>query len=165
MKRYLTIIALLIIVGLIFIIIGCSQKETEVKTPEVVPEPELVPPQLPAAEPEIVEQPQPQEQVVITETLREEAPTELLTQVRCVDNKIEGVVTNVDDEQMDLSDSIIYINGILKRNPECDTMILNPGDSTFCENFIGNIKPSTSKGNKLILRISGLQWEEIINCE
>ena len=166
MKKYMAIIALLIIVGLILIIIGCSQKETEeIQTPGIQEPEQIVPPELPSPqEQQVQETVIIDEPVVVTESSREEPPNTLLTELRCVDNKIEGVVTNVDDETMDLSDAIVYINGILKRNPECDAMVLNPGNSTFCTNFIGNIKPSNTKGNKFLLRISGYQWEEIISC-
>lgn len=167
MKKWIAIILLLIIVGLVFIIIGCYKEPSEaeenitIQETEEAPE-EEAPPEIPVyTEPEPEEQAEVQEPVIVS---REEAPSELLTELRCVDDKIEGVVTNVADETMDLNDAIIYINGMLRRNPECDTMVLEPGESTFCTNLKG-FASLKEKGNKLIFRISGLQAVEIINCE
>ena len=166
MKRMLAMIVILIIAGLILVIIGCQQQPTV--EPVVTPEQEeQIPPAIPEQETiePIVETQETNEEITIIETAREEAPNELLTSLRCIDNKIEGVVTNTLDETMDLSKAIVHINGILNRNIQCDIYKLEPGESTFCENFISNIKPKTKNANNFNFRVSGLQFIDMVNCE
>ena len=140
MKKFLAIICLLILASSIFVLAGCKTAEPERQTPPALP-------------PEIQETSEPTPM-----------PTELLSGVRCVNGKIQGTVTNILDEQIDLSNARVFINGLLNRGVECDKMVLNPGESTFCTNMIGKFTASSKKANKLDLRIGSAIQVEIINC-
>ena len=165
MKKTLGLIVLLLIVGLIMVIIGCQDQpeSTGPQQVEISEEPEIIIEE----EPEeiiVIEEPAEEGPVQIIDSPREEPPEEFLTGLKCSENRLEGTVTNLLEEEMDLSDAIVHINGILNRNIICDKYILSPGESTFCENFIGNIKLKQENTNKFNLRVSGLQALELVDC-
>lgn len=156
LKKTFALICLLVLAGSIVLLAGCEKESVQTppsaETQEQISE-EAVPPTPPFAE-DLIKPP---------ETARAEAPEQLLTELRCVDNKIEARITNILNEKMELSKAVIFINGLLKRNPECDKSVLEPGESTFCENLISKVNLK-DRGNKLLFRIYGLQTIDYLNC-
>jgi len=93
---------------------------------------------------------------------------EALSQVRCVGDKIEGIVTNLADRQIDITkDASAVIHGVLVVNPvlmECEKTILERGESTYCGSLAGKYK--LAEKNRLIFRMSGLEEGvvKVIDC-
>lgn len=93
---------------------------------------------------------------------------ETLSQVKCVGDKIEGVVTNKADKQVDiLKEASVVFRGVLIVNPslmECEKTTLNPGESTYCGSLVG--KYPVSEKNRFIFRITGLEEGvvKVIDC-
>jgi len=96
------------------------------------------------------------------------APREALSEVRCVGNKIEGIVTNVADKQIDITkEASAVIHGVLVVHPalmECEKTILEPGESTYCGSLAGKYK--LAEKNRLIFRMTGLEEGilKIVEC-
>jgi hypothetical protein len=90
---------------------------------------------------------------------------EALSQVRCAGDKIEGIVTNIADRQVDiLKEASAVFRGVLIVNPslmECEKTTLNPGD---CGSLVG--KYPVGEKNRFIFRIAGLEKGvvKVINC-
>ena len=96
------------------------------------------------------------------------AAGELLSQVKCVGTKIEGVVTNMGNDQIDITkEASAIIHGVLVVNPvlmECEKTILEPGESTLCRSLAGKYK--LAEKNRLIFRIKGMEEgiAKIVEC-
>jgi hypothetical protein len=74
-------------------------------------------------------------------------PTTLMSDLECVDGKINFILTNIDTKEAKISKFTIMVTSRINLNPDCGTNSLKPGESTQCLN-IGGIK---STGNKLVI--------------
>jgi hypothetical protein len=164
------LILMMLILGSVLIFAGCKQEEKADTTPPVtqpVTQPAVTEPETPSAQP-TGEQAAPAEQVP-QELVPIEVPAsdKLLSGITCVDRKMDAVVTNILDKQIDLSKSIIFVNGILSRvTASCEKKILAPGESASCSGMTGTISMSATKPNKIIFRVSATaQQEELVECK
>ena len=164
------LILMMLILGSALIFAGCKQEEAATTTPpatqtETQPAEQETPPTAPFAE----EQTAPAEQETAPQDqLPAEVPAsdKLLSGITCENNKMDAVVTNILDKQIDLSKSIIFVNGILSRvTTQCEKKILEPGESTACSGLTGTISMSTIKLNKIIFRAGTAQQEELVECK
>lgn len=132
-RRYLMILLTLLILLFSF---GCqekgSDKEVEVDFPEPTPSPEPTDDQTSDIDQD--------EETIKQEVLEEADDEELLSGLKCKNMKIYGYVTNIDDEKKKLGDDVkIIINGIVAKDIDCEKLVLDPGESTYCSNLAGHI--------------------------
>ena len=143
MKKTITLISLFILICSVFVLAGCSKEAAEDET--------VQPPEVPFEEPE--------------QDSQSEVPEFLISDVSCVNQKIQGTISNIGDEIMDLSMGRAFINGIPNNVLECDEMVLEPGESTFCANLIGRATALTTRVNSFDLRVGEFQQVEMVSCE
>ena len=106
------------------------------------------------------------EEPVIEEKAVEE-PKEMLSGLRCAGDKIEAVITNVGDRTLELTKDIkIMINGLPPvADPECDKLILEPGESTICSDISGHYSIREGRVNTIQLNFYGGRVFESVKCE
>ncbi|MBW2977234.1 hypothetical protein KY331_00150 [Candidatus Woesearchaeota archaeon] len=140
---------LILFLFIILFLVGCkAPEEPTVTTPtETLPEGPIGE----ASEVSVPSEP--------TKTVTISATGEALSQVKCVGTKIEGIVTNVADTQIDITkEASAVIHGVLVVHPtlmECEKTILEPGESTYCGSLAGKYK--LAEENRLIFRMTGLE--------
>ncbi len=113
---------------MIFLVTGCKVEE-EIIEPEPIPEP--------------VPEPEP--------TATVEGPLidgiEVLSEVRCLDNKIELILTNPSNRTIKIGyNAKIILNGLISAFPECDKLEIGPYESVYCADISGPL--SIRKGTK-----------------
>jgi hypothetical protein len=140
MKRLILFLAL----TALLLFAGCKAKEeAEVGTPPMPPAVEETP--------------------EVSEPAAESG--ELLSATRCVDSKIQGVITNILDSEVTLGKDIkILINGLLIVDPVCDSMTLAAGESTFCDDLSGHIAIRAGKVNRVQLNAFSERAYEEVDC-
>ena len=110
------IILLCLLISALLLFSGCKEKVEEQETPEVPEEPSI---------PE-------QEQAPLEQGLE----LEMITEARCIDNKIQLVMTNPTEEALVIGKTAkIILNGIVMIDSECDKYTIEPGASSrlrFC---------------------------------
>ncbi|MFC1801444.1 hypothetical protein ACFLZB_03190 [Nanoarchaeota archaeon] len=106
-----------------------------------------------------------------TDTEPEPTPTvavedlELLTDVVCVNGKINMIITNNAEEDWTINDDVkIILNGGWDEEPGCDKEVLASGESTLCEEVDFPVVLDTRK-NVLVVRADGQTAKEEIYCE
>ena len=145
MKKTAIIFCLLAIVGLL--LGGCARKEAPVIEPEPVPVPDL-PVEVP--EPEVVE-PELPEAEVPTEYAGRGA--EMISDVACSDGRISARLTNTGDSAVTVGrDMVVMLRGMVVLQPECETMALEPGQSTVCTKLNGPF-PVAPGRNEIAVKI------------
>lgn len=158
------IIALALV--LVFTLLGQGPAEAPAE-PEMVEEPMEEPPEaeMPRVE---AEEPEPEEmpQEEPPEAAPEPEPEEIsfLTGLRCVGDNVEGTITNALDTQLLVEDIRVLFNGnviepVLLR---CDKIVVEPGESTFCESLQG-VLPIEGE-NKVAVVIGEESATETIEC-
>jgi len=88
----------------------------------------------------------------------------ILTDVKCVGDNIQGKIVNVLNTATDISDIRVIFNGMVV-NPqllECDKTTLNPGESTTCQALQG-IFPIKAT-NAVSVAIGSQAVKETITC-
>jgi hypothetical protein len=94
---------------------------------------------------------------------------EVISQLRCVDRRIEAVITNIIDRPMNVNNDIKVILGgkfvVHPSNIKCEKAVLQPGESMFCSDLVGGQYPVGEK-NRIIFRIAGIEEGilEIVEC-
>lgn len=137
----------------VVLLIGC--KKTTVYSGEDQ-ETEAQPETPPAAEEPVIEQPAP------IETLSE---IEMVREARCIDGKIEAVLTNPTEEVITLgANAKVIINGLIIVDPECDDLELEPGEMTFCTDISGHIEPRVGTTNKVQINMMSERSLSVIDC-
>ena len=141
-------IILFLILASIILIIGCKEEivEEEGTAEEAAPP---VPPEMAeeAAEPE------------------EPAAVEILSGLRCMDNKIEATITNTKADALEITKDVkVVVNGLVVIDPECDTLILQPGESTYCSDVTGHYAIRQGKVNTVQLNLKGESIVEYVDC-
>ena len=144
-----TVIFMLVVVSLV--LVGCAKEVAEEQPEAVEPEPEPEPvPVEEAVEPE----PEPEP----------EAEQKTVSDLKCVDGKIEGVIINVLEEPVTAYDIRVILNGMVV-NPAllgCGSLDLQPGESTKCESLNGRYP--TKPTNTLLVAVGMAQVKEILTC-
>ena len=121
-----------------------------------------------------VEETQPEETVteepaiteeVIQETVIQGPTPETISELKCVDNKIEAVITNTQAEAIEIAKDIkIMINGLIVIDPECDSLTLEPGASTICTDLSGHLAIREGKTNTVKLNLQHESIVEYVEC-
>lgn len=113
---------------------------------------------------EITEEPTEAEEV-IEETIIQEPSAAILSGLKCIDDKIEGVITNTQDQAAELNKEIkVIINGLIVIDPECDKSTLEPGESTVCSDLSGHFTIRTGKVNTVKLNLLRESVIEYVDC-
>lgn len=144
MKKIIAILVLIIIASLF--LAGCKQAEEQPT----------------AAEPAM-------EQTTENETppsLPDQTTTEdnILSGLMCVDDNIQGTITNVLNQQISIEDIRVLFNGNVVDTDalRCDKTTLSPGESTLCESLQG-VVPVTGT-NTIDVVIGDKTDNEAITC-
>lgn len=139
----------LILVIALLIVSGCNKKAEDIQTTEsAVPDTDNVPPSPPGFE-----------------DTAATAQVETLELIRCTDNKIEAMITNNNDMDIEITKDVkIIINGLVVVDPECDKMLLKPGESTTCADITGHYPIRTGKINKVQLNLHDEKIDKDIDC-
>ena len=133
----------------IILILGCTTQIQEQNT-ETTPAEEEIVTSTPAEEP-VIEQPT--------------ATIELLSEVRCTEERIVGVLTNTFDQTIEVQKDIqLHINGLINRELGCEKTTLEPGESTFCETLNGRYPVRSPGNNRLTAVLDGSSYDEVITC-
>ena len=128
---------------------------------EVEEEPEVVVPEEPVAAPP--PEPEPKAPLAEVETLTPE--TEMISEARCLDNKIELVLTNPTEETLILGKTAkIILNGLIVANPECDATEITPGESIFCADISGPLAIKQGEINKIQINMLRERGISLVNC-
>jgi hypothetical protein len=147
-KMFLAFICILAIS--LLILGGCKSKEqAPTEQPAAPVEPVVAPaaPEEPAASAE-----QPLTQPSISEA-------------RCVDSRIEAVLTNTGSASAVLGkDFKIILNGLVVIDPECDKMTLAAGESTYCKDISGHYTIREGKVNTVQINAFSERAFEDIDC-
>ena len=102
---------------------------------------------------------------VIEETIVQEPSAVILSGLKCIDDKIEGVITNTQDQAAGLNKEIkIIINGLIVIDPECDKATLEAGESTVCSDLSGHFPIRTGKVNTIKLNLLRESVIEYVDC-
>ena len=143
------ILSCLLILTLL-LLIGCKAKEKESElTPPPVPPPVEVPATVP----------HPSEAQTSTTS-----GVEMISEVKCIDNKIELVMTNPTNETLTLAKNPkIILNGrFVVSDPECDSLEIAPGKSVYCADITGHFPIYKGETNKIQFNLrSGRSINEI----
>jgi len=153
--------------------IGCKAGEKGVEEPETtISEPitQQVD-QQPQAAAEIEQEagePEPaKEQPQVTEISK--IPEMPISDLKCVDDRIEAVITNIADETITVAKDVkIIIHGKFIVHPsfiQCEKDSLEPGESMYCPSIVGGQYPLSEK-NRFIFRITGATEGllEVVEC-
>ena len=136
-------IILFMIIALL-LVSGCKKAEKE----------EVGQPPFPIEEPELEEAP--------VETISE---LEMISEARCIDNKIELVLTNPTDETFILGNTAkIIINGLIIVDPECDKLEIAPGESIYCADLSGHIAIRTGAKNTIQVNMKMERGLSVVDC-
>ncbi|MBW2995681.1 hypothetical protein KY332_00100 [Candidatus Woesearchaeota archaeon] len=105
----------------------------------------------------------------ITEAQEEEAELgeegKMLTLLQCTNGAIEAVITNTGTEEATLAKDIkVIINGLLVVDPECDSMTIAAGESTYCKDISGHIATRIGKVNTIVANAKNDRSVEYIDC-
>lgn len=90
-----------------------------------------------------IQEPSPTPEEIKEEEIKEEVletanTNESISSIRCTDQDIQAYITNIDDEEIVLGQSVkIIINGIIANPPECEKLKLEPGENTYCRDITG----------------------------
>jgi len=94
-----------------------------------------------------------------------ETPTEMLSGLRCIDDKIEAVIVNTGDAAVVLAEDIkILANGLIVVDPECDKLTLEAGESTVCSDITGHFNIRAGKTNSIQLNLAGSRIIKYVDC-
>ena len=125
------------------LLVSCKPAEEAPEEPTPPPVPEMMPE-------EAAEEP------VIKETLSE---------LRCVDDRIEAVISNTNTKTLEIAKDIkVMVNGLLVVDPECDSLTLEPGQSTFCQDISGHLAIRKGKTNTIKLNLLHENIVEYVQC-
>ena len=138
---------------LMLVLIGCKREV----------EPEVVVEAPPAVEEVIVI---PEEPAVPEAPVEVKTVLDMISEARCLDNKIEVLLTNPTDETITLArDAKVIINGLIVIDPECDKLTLAPGESTFCTDISGHFSIRTGEKNRIQINMRSERGLSIVDCE
>ncbi len=102
---------------------------------------------------------------VIEETIIQEPSTEILSALKCADNKIEAVLTNTNSEPVEIAKTMkVMINGLLVVDPECDSLTLAAGESTFCSDLSGHLTVREGKTNTVKINVLHESAVDYVEC-
>ena len=89
---------------------------------------------------------------------------ELLTDVVCVNGKLNMIITNNAEEDWTINDDVkIILNGGWDEEPGCDKEVLASGESTLCEEVDFPVVLDSRK-NVLVVREDGQTAKEEVFC-
>ena len=164
------LILMMLILGSSLIFAGCKQQEEAATITPPITQPEAQQPAEPGTPPMppfAGEQETPAEEIPQEQVPAEiPASDKLLSNINCVNKVMGATITNILDKQIDLSKTIVFVNGILSSvKISCDKMILEPGESASCTGLAGTISLSATKTNKIIFRVDSAQAEEFVECK
>jgi hypothetical protein len=153
---------LIIIITTLFLISGCKEVETRI-TGHAVYEPEAIPAEDAAETTEITET---TEHVIEKQEGEYSIPVvDSVSAVRCVDNKIELLLTNPTDKTLTLArDIIVHVNGMIVVDPECDRDTLMPGRSVYCSDISGHLAIRQGKKNRVKIDMDPDRSDIVVDC-
>ena len=92
-------------------------------------------------------------------------PGKILSALKCLDGAIEGIVTNTGDKELTLAKDIkVLINGLIVVDPECDKLVLAPGESVYCRDLSGHYAIRKGQVNRVQLNLLGERAVEVVDC-
>ncbi|MBW2982014.1 hypothetical protein KY343_03985 [Candidatus Woesearchaeota archaeon] len=98
--------------------------------------------------------------------LPEEAPVEVVSDVNCIDNKIELLLANPTNKTLTLvEDIVIHLNGMIVVDPECRISTLMPGKKVFCSDISGHLAIRKEKKNTLQISMGSEKFDFVVDCE
>jgi len=92
-------------------------------------------------------------------------PKELVSDLKCVNNKMSGKITNTGSESVNLvTDLKVMVRGLVVAGNllECEKMVLKPGESTYCSNLIG-VYPVIEE-NRVLIRMGSDEKVTDVSC-
>ena len=108
----------------------------------------------------ILDSQEPQEQIIPIPQI------EIVSRVRCIDDKIELLFTNPTNKTLTfVEDIIIHLNGMIVVDPECYRYTINPGKRVFCNDISGHLPIRKGRQNLLQLSTDLEKFEFVIDCE
>lgn len=102
---------------------------------------------------------------MIKEEIIEKADTtKPISSLRCVDSRIEAVITNIFNEEKIVGDTLqLVVNGKVVRDAGCSKTKLSKGESTYCSDLTGEFN-TESGDNIVILNTYGEKTIEHVMC-
>jgi archaellum component FlaF (FlaF/FlaG flagellin family) len=156
MKKYLFLVILAL---LVLCLAGCKKAAVEEKAAPTAPTvPEPTPPQPPVT-------------AVIPEetteaTVQTSTKLEMVSEARCAANKIELRLTNPTQQTLTLGkDAKIILNGLVVTDPECDKLVVAPGESVFCSDISGHLSTKTGELNKVQINMGTERSTSEVDCK
>jgi len=142
-----TIIIILVIIACVFLS-GCKKTEETVAPTS---------PTTPVEEPVVAPTSEPSPSIPSVSGV-------VLSDLRCVGNNIQGIITNVLNQEKSLEDIRVLFNGVVvdPATLNCDKTALKPGESTLCESLQG-IRPLKTT-NVVAVSIGTETEKEVISC-
>lgn len=138
---------LLFIVICLFLV-GCAREAEIPSAPEGTPAEPIIAQPVPA----LVEEPVVQKP--------------LLSELRCVNDQVSGVVYNNEDSELRLAKDIkVFINGLVVVDPVCDNLTIAPHSSVFCQDLSGHFNVRRGKTNTIKLNLKSDSIQEVVECE
>lgn len=99
------------------------------------------------------------------ELAKENANLEVISKVRCVDDRIELFLSNPTNKTIELVKDIkIHVNGMVVVDPKCNTYQLMPGKIVFCSDVSGHLAIREARENTVQLTIDSKKFSFIVRC-
>lgn len=161
--KLLKILFVLMVISL-FVMSGCKKDQPAQETP-VQTVPTAPASQAPAQEtPSLPASAVPEAPVQTIETT-EGKMLEMITQARCLENRIEVVLTNPTDATLTLAkDAKVIMNGLTVVDPECDKLVIAPGESVYCADISGHYSIRNGEMNKIQVNMKAERGLSEVDC-
>ena len=103
--------------------------------------------------------------VIPDETETAPASGQFVSELMCIDDKITGVITNIEKEQIQLNGNVkVMLNGNVVVDSDCEKLVLEPGESTTCADLSGHFAIRTGKVNTMQFNLIGKRFIEYVDC-
>lgn len=91
---------------------------------------------------------------------------EMVSQLRCIGDRIELFLTNPTDDTLILADNIkIHLNGMIVVDPKCSRYTLMPGKKVFCSDISGHLAIKEGKKNLIQIDMGSEKKSFKVNCD
>jgi hypothetical protein len=88
-----------------------------------------------------------------------------VSSVKCIDNKIELLLTNPTDKALTLARDIrVHVNGMIVVDPECDRNTLMPDRSVYCSDISGHLAIKNGKENRVTIDMGSDRSDIVVDC-
>lgn len=163
MKRGLIIVLSLF---LMIVLIGCQKAEEKPEYKEIdIPDEDMEEPveDNSGADYEEMTPEEIYEEEVKQEVIEHSNTTEFFSGLRC-NGGVQGWVTNIDEEKVELGKDVkVTINGLVAYPLDCENVMLEPGEQTYCRDLSGPLE--FRKGmNKIIFKFKSKSIVELVEC-